>query len=144
MKVVDANMFIHGPLPEGELVTTPAVMEEIRGRLSGMMVEQLIPSEKSVARVRKAAERTGDVHDLSENDIELVALALEKKAVLATDDYSMQNVCEELGVEWEGGEKRGIREKWEWVRVCTGCGREQEGEVCEVCGSSTKRRPRDK
>lgn len=144
MKIIDASAVIHGSLPDGELAATPAVLQELKGRLEEMKIEARLPSKKSVEKVKKAAEKTGDIHDLSENDIELVALALQEKALLVTDDYSMQNVAEELGIKWEGAAKKGIRSKWKWELICSGCGRQSKEKICQVCGSNTKRKPIDK
>lgn len=144
VKVIDANVLIHDNLPEGDLVTVPSVFDEIKGRLACMKLSAMLPSREAVNKVRAAAENTGDVHDLSETDVQLVALALDRGLVLVTDDYSMQNVAEELGVKWEGAAKKGIREKWKWHLVCRGCGKSCESDTCEVCGSPARRRPMDK
>lgn len=141
MKVVDANVFIHHAIPDGDLATVPAVIEEIRNRLSATNVKPMLPSKTAVKTVTEAAKRTGDIYDLSEVDIKVVALAFDKKMTLVTDDYSMQNVCEELNVPWEGAAKKGIAKKWKWKLVCTGCGRDATSAECEICGSPTKRKP---
>ena len=58
------------------------------------------PSSASLAQVRDAAKGTGDDARLSPTDIEVLALAMELKAVLLTDDYSIQNLARVIGVQY--------------------------------------------
>lgn len=144
-KAVDANVFIHAAdmnLRFENAVTVPAVVDELESRdaedryeLSSVDVYQ--PSEESVERVENEAEEKGE--DLSEADLQLLALALDRDAVLVTDDYGVQNVASALGVEHEEFRQEGIEEEIDWKKVCESCGAEVEGARCERCGGEPKR-----
>ena len=88
---------------------------------------------------------------ISQTDLSLVALAHSKGAVLATDDYRMQNLAERLGMEWMPVVMDGISETWKWELRCIGCGtvfdspespslRKREIGECVNCGSRLKLR----
>ncbi|WP_461865400.1 PIN domain-containing protein, partial [Thermococcus sp.] len=81
MFVIDAAIFIQGIDVEG--YTTPKVIEEVKGPESKLFLESLIsagkvkvlmPSEESIGIVKEAAKRTGELDELSEADIEVLAL----------------------------------------------------------------------
>ncbi len=99
------------------------------------------PGEDSVGRVRAAAEKSGDLERLSENDVSVLALALETNSIIVSDDYNIQNLARILGINYERTFHKGIKKKLTWIRVCEGCGKDGEGEVCDVCGSRMKRVP---
>jgi len=81
-----------------------------------------IPSEDALAGARDLATTTGDMAGLSSVDFELLALAIEKGAVLVTDDYRLQNLCELGGISWSSVTTEGIRSMWSWQLRCSGCG----------------------
>lgn len=154
MFVIDAAIFIQGIDVEG--CTTPKVVEEVRDPGSKLFLESLIsagkvkvlmPSKGSIKAVRKAAEKTGELDELSDADVEVLALAYELKAVLFTDDYNLQNIARTLGIRFRTL-KRGIRRVIRWRYVCIGCGRKFEskppGGICPDCGSPLRLLPRRK
>jgi rRNA maturation endonuclease Nob1 len=107
--------------------------------------EWATPSPQSLAEAKTAAAMTGDLPRLSSVDIELLALALEKQAVLHTDDYRIQNVATSAGIEWRSVTQSGISKGWDWELRCTGC-RQRTPTIpddsgsknvsdCDVCGS---------
>ena len=150
--VIDAAIFIQGMDVEG--VTTPKVVEEVKDPESRLFLEGLInagkvrvlmPSRGSVEAVREAAKRTGELGELSEADLEILALAYELKGVLFTDDYNLQNIAKTLGIEFRTL-KRGIKHVIRWNYVCIGCGRRfkempPKG-ICPDCGSPVRLIPR--
>ena len=128
----------------GEAVTVPEVVDEILDdesrlylSLKDIKVEEA--KESYISRVISVAKRTGDIYKLSETDIKVLAKALELKglgdAVLVTDDYSIQNVAKVLDIKVEAVVQPGISKAFKWVKVCKGCGRRVDGDVCPVCGS---------
>lgn len=139
-RVIDANVFIHAAglnLRFEEPVTVPEVVEELESRgasdrydLSPVDVYQ--PSPEAVEEVEKEAEGKGE--ELSDADVQVLALALERGSVLVTDDYGVQNVASSLGVEYQEFRQEGIEEELEWNRVCSSCGAEVEGGRCDRCG----------
>ena len=98
---------------------------------------------------REAAVGTGDMSGLSNVDLSLIALALEKSAVLVTDDYRMQNVSTAIGIEWRPIGETGITQTWNWELRCLGCKivqpppkspnpRRSDFGECLECGSELK------
>jgi len=154
MFVVDSAFFIQGIEVEG--FTTPGVVREVKDPESRLFLENLIsagkvrvlvPSRESVEAVRKAARETGELGELSEADVEVLALAYELKATLLTDDYNVQNVAKTLGIPFKTL-KRGIKRVIRWNYVCIGCGKRfsempPEG-ICPDCGSPVRLIPKRK
>jgi UPF0271 protein len=151
MYVLDATAFMEGHEVDGPTATVPRVRDELQDASayrfdamegSGMHIQ--IPDDAALERVRQAAEASGDLDELSETDLELLAGALELDATLVTDDYAMQNVADRLDVPVELIAQEGIEEVRDWQFQCQGCGREFEErrERCPVCGSDlTRKRP---
>lgn len=149
MYVLDATAFIDGYEVDGPTATIPQVRDELEDASayrfdamegSGMHIQ--IPDEGAIERVSSVAERTGDLGELSETDIHLLASALELDATLVTDDYAMQNVAEELGIAVDVIARDGISEQRDWLFQCAGCGREfeEQRDRCPVCGSELTRK----
>lgn len=148
--VLDTSVLYYGKdLPlDRELIITPGVVRELTKEGMSSRLELLLatrvrvasPSRKSLEKVRTAAERTGDSRRLSETDVELLGLALELDYELISDDYSIQNVAQSMGIHTRGMEQKGIREVFEWDSKCRGCGKVLPADVkeCPVCGSETK------
>jgi len=154
MQVIDTAIFIQGIDVEG--FTTPKVVEEVKDPESRLFLESLIsagkvkvlvPSKESVEAVMEAARRTGELEELSEADVEVLALAYELKATLLTDDYNLQNIAKTLGIAFKTLQ-RGIKRVIRWNYVCIGCGKRfsemPPGGVCPDCGSPVKLIPRKK
>jgi UPF0271 protein len=162
--VLDTSAFLAGFDPFSvteEQVTVPKVEEEIRGNSMTLVrfktavengkVKVKEPAEDFWNRVKASASRVGDSFFLSETDLQLLALALELKAEgctpqIVTDDYSIQNVATQNGIEFVSLATFGIRRLLEWVRYCPACHREYPANYnstkCEVCGTPLKRKPR--
>ena len=145
--VADASVFIWGKRPEGELITTPAVeaeLKDIRTKSLLHIFEARVegPTIQALKRVQEAALETGDIRVLSPADLEVLAKALEYRAVLATDDYALQNVALHLGLEIEPVGQPKIKRELKHVQKCQGCGRRFEGEACPDCGTPAKRKKR--
>jgi len=92
------------------------------------------------SKVKQAAKGTGDAARLSKTDTEVLALALELKAAVATDDYSIQNLASVLGVEYLPMNMKGISKVVCWNYLCTGCGKvfKEPQPDCPVCGSALR------
>jgi UPF0271 protein len=92
--------------------------------------------------VERAARETGDLAELSDTDVRLVATTFELDATLVTDDYAMQNVAERLDVRVEVIARDGISEQRDWTFQCAGCGREfdENKDRCPICGSDLARK----
>lgn len=162
--VLDTSAFVAGFDPfslSEEQVTVPKVEEEIRknsiirvrfeAAIESGKVKVTAPSEEFLNKVKASANKVGDSFKLSETDTELLALALELKAAgympqIVTDDYSIQNVATQLGIEFLALATYGIKRLLEWIRYCPACHREypanRASKECQVCGTELKRKPR--
>lgn len=109
-----------------------------------------IPEKMFLEKVKFLANFTGDAHILSETDLQLLALALQLKTqgyrpLIATDDYSIQNIARHLGIEFASLATFGIRIPLKWVRYCPACRRKYPSDFkskrCHVCGTELKRKP---
>jgi UPF0271 protein len=115
------------------------------GRLKIQMPEKIFTD-----KVREAAATVGDAFWLSETDLQVLALALQLKMqgrtpLVATDDYSIQNVARHLGIKFAPLATFGIRRMLKWVRYCPACHRkypsDYKSKKCQVCGTELKRKP---
>ncbi len=162
--VLDTSAFLAGfdPFSLGaELVTVPKVEAEIQRKSIvktrfSMAVESgrlkvRAPSQEAICTVEKSANKVGDSFKLSETDMELLALAIDLKGQgytpqIVTDDYSIQNVATQVGVEFCPLATFGIKRLLEWVRYCPACHREYPAESkfkeCQICGTELRRKPR--
>ena len=162
--VLDTSAFLAGFDPfsvSEDQATVPKVEEEIRANsMSWVRFKTAVengklkvraPSEESWNRVKASASRVGDSFFLSETDLQLLALASELRAEgytpqIVTDDYSIQNVATQIGIDFVSLATFGIRRLLEWVRYCPACHREYPANYkstnCEVCGTDLKRKPR--
>jgi UPF0271 protein len=99
-----------------------------------------MPKNESIQLIKKGAEKTGDIGRLSPADIEILALAKEMNATLLTDDYSIQNLAEELNIDYKGIDIEEIKKKIYWRYRCRGCGKywEELHKTCPICGSGLR------
>jgi UPF0271 protein len=117
--VLDASAFVGIEDLQGDFLSTPMVMDELRSQQARVLAQSLIdsgrllvtvPEKLSVEKVRKAAKETGDLPKLSPADVEVLALASER-GTLVTDDYALQNVALHMGVPFQPMAAPGIKEK---------------------------------
>ncbi len=108
------------------------------------------PRNFFLREVREASRRVGDVRYLSEADLQVLALALELKSrglnpLIVTDDYSIQNVANQVSVNFTSLMTYGIRFRFNWILYCPACYRKYPSDYkfksCEVCGTKLKRKP---
>jgi len=160
--VLDTSAFLAGfdPFTLGdEQFTVPKVEEEIQRNsmikvrfntaIESGKVKVKAPSEEFSTAAKSSACKVGDSYKLSEADMQLLALALELKAQgftpqIVTDDYSIQNVAAQLGIEFLALVTFGIKRLLEWIRYCPACYRQYPAECkfkeCQVCGTELKRK----
>ena len=133
-----------------KLVFPASVMEEIRkGKLRRLLdvvspeINVYAPSKESRRDVVSFATRSGDITVLSDTDIDVIALALELKATIITDDYAIENVAEFMGIHYVGSDLKPIKSKIKWSFRCTGCGKFYKSDIgtCRICGHALKRVP---
>jgi UPF0271 protein len=162
--VLDTSAFVAGfdsfSLGD-EQFTVPKVEEEIRrNSIVKMRLEIAIesgklkvktPTQEFTTKAEEDTNKVGDTFKLSETDKQLLALALELKDAgyvpqIVTDDYSIQNVATQMGIEFQSLATLGIKRLLEWVRYCPACYREYAADAkfkeCLVCGTELKRKPK--
>jgi len=100
MPVLDASAIINARVADG--VTVPEVLAELKDFESREYAQAAVaegrlkvqsPSKESLAAAKIKAS-----HRLSATDLKVLALALELKDELVTDDYSLQASAKRLGV----------------------------------------------
>jgi len=106
-------------------------------------IEVLTPSQESVSKALDAARQTGDAEKLSEADLDVIALALEERLPILTDDYAIQNTASRLGLASVRTTHDGIKREFTWSWACRGCGRGMSGPgICQICGHKAGKKPK--
>jgi endoribonuclease Nob1 len=151
--ITDSAVFIMGNCnyDSSLMITVPSVADELKSRDSvlrfdlakegGLRVEW--PEPEMVKEVRKMAEHTRDSEELSKTDIEILAKALEHRdrCILLTDDYAVQNVAVQLGIQVKPIAQKRIKDIIIWQKQCIGCKKIfNDGDVCLICGSALKKK----
>jgi UPF0271 protein len=164
--VLDTSAFISGfdPLTaQEEQYTVPEVRNElVADSMNVVRFNAAVESGKLTIRspessvldeVKEASRKVGDIRYLSEADLQVLALALELKGnglapLIVTDDYSIQNVANKIGIDFTSLITFGIKVRIKWTLYCPGCYRkylpDYKYETCEVCGTEIKRKPKKK
>ncbi|MDT8357139.1 MAG: nucleotide-binding protein [Methanomicrobiaceae archaeon] len=146
--VLDASFFFTDRSLPGESAIPPSVLDELQDfsskcRLDAFMERGLAvrePDPGFLETAREAAIEAGESSRLSSTDLDLLALALETRSTLVTDDFAVQNVAIRLAIPVLPVQQRRARAR-EYLFRCTGCGRyfQKEG-ICPFCGSRMKRK----
>ena len=147
--VLDATAIRSGMTIAGdEWFTTPSVINEVKlgrqGRsleiLQEIAIKVMEPDDDFIKIIEETAKSTGDFDSLSKTDMEILALALNLKATLISDDYSVQNVASVLKIPYKT-DLAGIRKTIIWTYRCKGCGKyyEKKQPDCPICGSEIRR-----
>jgi len=161
--VIDTSALIAGFDPfaiNEEQYTAPKVREEItedtmswvrfKTAIDNGRVKIKTPEEAFVEKTKALASAVGNSFFLSGTDLQVLALALELKTdgyspLIATDDYSIQNVASEMNIEFAPLSTFGIRRRLQWIRYCPACHKKYPPNYksikCEVCGTRVKRKP---
>jgi UPF0271 protein len=157
--VLDATAFIGGFLPGSKdetCYTVSEVINEIKDenlklgvilRIKDGKIKLVEPSKEIVREVEELSKKTGDISFLSTTDIKLISLALQlkrqgKNLKIMTDDYALQNLAHELGIDFTPLIEEGIKRVFEWANICRGCGKSFPTHFrgkCDVCGSDLKK-----
>ena len=138
------------PVVERELVSNSLPWTRFEAAKDSGKLKLQAPRQVFLERANESAKTVGDVLFLSEVDLEVLALALELKSLgyvplIVTDDYSIQNVADQVGVEFSSLMTFGIRFRQHWIIYCPACFRkyppDYKNENCQVCGTRLKRKP---
>ena len=143
-----------------EQYTVPTVREELiadslpwvrfNAAVESGKLKVKMPNQSSINRVKESSKTVGDVLYLSEADLHVLALALELRDAgyspsIVTDDYSIQNVANQIDVDFTSLMTFGIRFRLYWILYCPACHRKYPADYklkkCQVCGTELKRKP---
>ena len=152
-RILDASAFYAGvPFRSSEdCYTTSLVYDEIQhikknydalGTLLGTnRLKIREPDEQSTQAAIKAAKETGDFPQLSKQDISIIALGIETKGQIITDDFAISNVAKNIGLVIAPIMTKGIKDVGKWIHYCPGCKASyQGGKECSICGTTLKRK----
>lgn len=133
-----------------ELASNSMIYTRFRTAVENGKLQMKTPSNSYLSRVKESSKVVGDVLFLSEVDKQVLALALELKDLgenprIVTDDYSIQNVADQLDLRFASLVTFGIRYRLDWIIYCPACHRQYptdyEAKTCQACGTELKRKP---
>lgn len=150
--VVDSSSFFSGFLPDAnnEYFTTESVIEEIRGKRMKSEIEMrstflkiIAPNSDNILLVKNIAKMTGDIEQLSDTDVEVLALAFQISGSILTNDLAIQNVCRVMKIKYESYKSKEIKNEIIWKYKCEGCGNiyDKNYKECPHCGNNLKKFP---
>jgi UPF0271 protein len=161
--VLDTSAFVAGFDPfsiSEEEYATPMVKEEIsensmswirfKTAIDSGKLKMKSPDRSFLEQVKASATAVGDAFFLSDADLQVLALALELKTqgcspLIVTDDYSIQNVANQMAIEFTSLATFGIRFRLSWIRYCPACHKKfpanYKSKTCDICGTELKRKP---
>jgi len=100
------------------------------------------PEHQFVIIANDAAKKSGDFPNLSDEDISSIALSLQLKAELVTDDFAISNVAKNLSIKVVPVMTGGIQNVVIWKYYCPGCKTNfSKVSECPRCGNKLKRKP---
>lgn len=151
--ILDSSFFFGDYSLNGELFTTPEVVEELKDHISKMRYEVLVsnglcitePEPADIFKVTQAALKSGDARVLSDTDISVIALTSSLNGTAVSDDFAVQNVCRHLKLEFKNINQRRAKKRV-WKKICSGCGKiiPDDCDECPICGSKPIRRKTEK
>ena len=99
------------------------------------------PEGQFVNAANNAAKKSGDFSNLSDGDMSTIALSLQLKAELVTDDFAVSNVAKNLNIKVIPVMTDGIKNVVTWKYYCPGC-KVNFSKVaeCPRCGNKLKRK----
>ena len=152
-RILDASAFYAGvPFRSSEdCYTTSLVYDEIQHikknhDVLGTLLETnrlkiREPYEQSTQAAIKAAKNTGDFPQLSKQDISIIALGIETKGQIITDDFAISNVAKNIGLNIAPIMTKGIKDVGKWIHYWPGCKASyKNGKECSICGTALKRK----
>ena len=100
------------------------------------------PDHQFIITANNTAKKSGDIPNLSDEDISTIALSLQLNAELVTDDFAVSNVAKNLGIKVIPVMTNGIKKVVTWKYYCPGCKTNfSKITECPRCGNRLKRKP---
>ncbi|WP_420544845.1 NOB1 family endonuclease [Nitrosopumilus sp.] len=152
-RILDASAFYAG-IPfrsNNEFHTTSLVYDEIKhikknhNALGTLLETNRLkirePTIEAIKSATNAAKNSGDFTQLSKQDISIIALAIEMKGEIITDDFAISNVSESLKLKISPIMTKGIEDVGKWIHYCPGCRTNHTNvKECPMCGTVLKRK----
>ncbi len=152
-RIIDASAFYAG-IPfrsSNEFYTTSLIFDEIKHiKKNHDAIDILLatnrlkiqdPSSEFIDIAIEESKKTGDFNQLSKQDISLIALCLQLKGELITDDFAISNLAKNLDIKVSPLMTSGIKDVGIWIHYCPGCRKNcDSGSECPSCGSILKRK----
>ena len=141
------------PAVRNELASHSLSLTRLNAAVEGGKLEVREPNPEYVKKIETSSMAVGDLRFLSDADLQVLALALELKEKgysphIVTDDYSIQNVANQLGIQFAPLMTFGIRYRFRWILYCPACHRKyapnHRSKRCGVCGTELRRKPAGK
>jgi len=152
-RILDASAFYAGvPFRSSDVwYTTSQVFDEIKhikknhDALGTLLETNRLkirePAQESIETATQAAKKTGDYPQLSKQDISIIALCIENKGEIVTDDFAISNVAKNLELDISPIMTRGIKDVGKWIHYCPGCRTNHpNGVECPICATPLKRK----
>ena len=152
-RILDATSFYAGvPFSSQEQsYTTPLVFEEIKHiKKSHDAVQTLIdlgrlkivePEEKYIKFILEESKNTGDLSELSKEDMSVLALCVQLNGELVTDDFTVSNVARHLNLKVIPIMTKGISRVLDSVYWCPACNKGfKKMSDCPICGSKLRKK----
>ncbi|EQD81032.1 hypothetical protein B1A_00258 [mine drainage metagenome] len=129
------------------LIPSGVIVEIKRGKPARILLDHepilkvVSPKEESIRQVKEAARSSGDLTYLSETDIEVLSVAFERKGIILTNDYSIQNVAKRMQINFKPCGIKPIDEEITWAFRCKGCRTIHKESIkeCRICGHKVVR-----
>ncbi len=152
-RIIDASAFYAG-IPfssSNEFYTTSLIFDEIKHiKKNHDAIDILLatnrlkiqdPSSEFIDIAIEESKKTGDFNQLSKQDVSLIALCLQLKGELITDDFAISNLAKNLDIKVSPLMTSGIKDVGIWIFYCPGCRKNcDSGSECPSCGSILKRK----
>ncbi|MGD8300615.1 MAG: nucleotide-binding protein [Nitrosopumilaceae archaeon] len=152
-RILDASAFYAG-VPfrsSSDCYTTSLVYDEIKHiKKNHEALETLLetnrlkirdPDKISLDLAIKSSKSTGDYQQLSKQDISIIALCIDLKGEIISDDFAISNVAKNLNLKISPIMTNGIKDVGKWVHYCPGCrSNHKNGKECPICGTPLKRK----
>jgi UPF0271 protein len=132
-RILDASAFYAGvPFRSSEdCYTTSLVYEEIKH----------IKKNHDALGTLLETNRLKDFPQLSKQDMSVIALCIETKGEIITDDFAISNVAKNLELKISPIMTKGIKDVGRWIHYCPGCRtNHSSGTECPACGTTLKRK----
>lgn len=152
-KILDASAFYAGiPFASSEKsFTTQDVFNEIKHIkkdhkaiemiLETKRLEIMTPESEYIKKVLLKSKVTGDFQNLSTGDISVIALCLQLRAELVTDDFAVSNLAKQLNLTVVPVMTNGIKRIANWIYFCSGCEKTfTKISKCPLCGNKLSRK----